>query len=75
VADEYGVPLINLWRAARDLPGYGLIAGYTHLTAGGMQGGRIQFTNGEEAQYGYALRNLLTLQTLDMLRREVMQGQ
>jgi hypothetical protein len=75
VADEYGVPLINLWRAARDLPGYGLMSEYTHLTDGGMQGGRIQFTNGEEARYGHALRNLLTLQTLDMLRREVMQGQ
>ncbi|MBN1285606.1 MAG: hypothetical protein JXB47_09425 [Anaerolineae bacterium] len=70
VAGEYGVPLINFWRAAQNLPNYGLIAGYTHLTDSGPHT-KIVF-NGEEKQYGHPLRNLLTLQVLDLLRREVL---
>ena len=73
IAREYGVPLVNFWRAAQTLPDYGLMLDYTHLTDSGFPPGdyRIAFT-GEEAFSGYALRNLLTLQTLDLLRREVL---
>lgn len=75
IAREYDITLINLWRAARPLPDYGLVPDYTHLTESGLPGGsnRIAF-NGEETFSGHALRNLLTLQTLDMLRREAMMG-
>ena len=76
LADEYGVPLINFWRAARDLPNLGLVEGYTHLTASDPTGGdfAISFAHGEETESGYALRNLLTLRVLDRLRREVLEG-
>jgi hypothetical protein len=76
LADEYGVPLINFWRAARDLPNLGLVEGYTHLTASDLPGGDfvVSFAHGEETESGYALRNLLTLQVLDRLRREVLAG-
>jgi hypothetical protein len=73
IARDYDVPLINFWRAAQALPNLGLVQDYTHLTAAPSSGDtfRIAF-NGEETTSGYALRNLLTLQTLDLLRREVL---
>lgn len=71
IADEYNLPLINFWRAAQDLPNLGLVTDYTHLTSDGGPLFGIRF-NGEETYSGYALRNLVTLQTLDMLRREVL---
>lgn len=75
VAERYHVPLINFWRAAQALPGLGLMDDYTHLTVYPGEPGdySIDFT-GDEAVSGYTLRNLLTLQTLDLLRREVLAG-
>ncbi len=71
IAREYDIPLINFWRAARSLPNYGLIEDYTHLTdTTETFGYNIVFTEGEQPA-GHTLRNLLTLQTLDLLRREV----
>jgi hypothetical protein len=74
LADEYDLPLINFWRAAQALPNHGLMDDYTHLTDSGLPGGdfTITFAHGEETFSGYALRNLLTLQMLDRLRREVL---
>lgn len=77
IAQEYDLPLINFWRVARDLPNFGLVADYTHLTDTGYYGAnrfRIAFSDGEETVSGYALRNLLTLQMLDHLRRDVLEG-
>lgn len=73
IAEENGLPLINFWRAAQALPNYGLVQDYTHLTPGSAWGYRIAF-DGTESESGYALRNLLTLQLLDHLRREVLAG-
>jgi len=76
IAQEYRVPLINFWRAALDLPGLGLVTNYTHLTESGFAGEhtyRIAF-DGHEQTSGHALRNLLMLQTLDLLRREVLEA-
>ena len=72
LAVEYDVPLINFWRAAQALPDCGLIT-ETHLTSAGPPGGApfVGFANGEERQAGYSLRNLLTLQMLDLLRQTV----
>lgn len=73
IAQEYDLPLVNFWRAAQDLPNLGLVEGYTHLTSAntGRRLFEIRFT-GEEATSGYALRNLVTLQVLDLLRVEVL---
>lgn len=70
VANEYDVPLINLYRALQDLPeGGAKPEDPVHLT----QGDTFYSFNGEERVYGVTLRNLLTLQALDILRREVLQ--
>ncbi len=73
LAEEYDIPVVNFWRAAQSLPDYGLVTGYTHLTDSGfpVTEPRIVF-NGQEKTSGFALRNLLTLQVLDLLRREVL---
>ena len=68
IANAYQVPLINLWAAAQILPTYGIGPDRTHLRA--EVGEYCNFT-GAEYQYGGTLRNLLTLQALDALRREV----
>jgi hypothetical protein len=69
LAAEYDVPLLNFWRAARDLPHCGM-GDDIHLSAGGPPYG-VYFT-GDETQYGFTLRNLVTLQTLDELRRNAL---
>ncbi len=66
-AQEYGVPVLNFWAAARALPGYGIGADQVHLSSSGS---RVTFT-GYQSEYGLSLHNLLVLQTLDLLRREL----
>ncbi len=69
IANAYQTPLINLWREAQFLPDYGIGPDRTHLKA---EPGRYCDFRGWERQYGGTLRNLLTLQALDTIRREVM---
>ena len=68
IANAYQIPLINLWAPAQTLPNFGIGPDRTHLKA--EPGAFCDFT-GAETQYGGTLRNLLTLQALDALRREV----
>jgi hypothetical protein len=68
IADLYDVPVINLWAAAEPLPDHGIGPDRTHLRA---QIGRYCDFDGAQTQLGGTLRNLLTLQALDTLRREV----
>jgi hypothetical protein len=65
VAARYDVPVINLWREARTLPDFGVGPDKFHLS----QGPTFFTFEGQERQYGTTLRNLLTLQALDELRR------
>jgi uncharacterized protein YraI len=63
VAGEFGVPLIDFANAAESLPNRGTQANdVIHLT-----GTDFMSFNGDETRYGYALLNLLALQTLDQL--------
>jgi uncharacterized protein YraI len=55
IAYEYGVPVINFWRAAQSLPNCGLASDGIHLS-----------------EAGFSLRNLITLQTLDEVRRNAL---
>lgn len=71
VARAYDVPLVNFWRAAHDLPNYGLASDNLHLSYSGTP--TVSF-NGEETRYGFSARNLLTLQALDEIRRVVFAG-
>ena len=69
VARDYNVPVINLWLATQNLPDYGIkLDDPVHLT----QGDTYYHFNGEETLYGVTLRNLLTLQALDELRKNVL---
>ncbi len=69
IAAEEQVPLINLWAAAQTLPGEGIGPDGTHLKA---EVGSFCSFDGAQARLGGTLRNLLTLQALDALRREVL---
>jgi hypothetical protein len=68
IADQYQIPMINLWRAVQPLPNYGIGPDRTHLRH--VVGSFCDFT-GAEQTIGGTLRNLLTLETLDELRRNV----
>lgn len=69
-ADSYHVPLIDLNRYAAQLPNRGVIFEEgIHLSY--RVDGAVNFT-GDEWLYGKDLRTLLTLQALDILRREVL---
>ena len=65
IADEGQIPLINLWAAARMLPGEGIGPDGTHLKA---EVGSFCAFDGGQHRLGGTLRNLLTLQALDALR-------
>lgn len=69
MADLYGVPVINLWEAVQTLPDYGIGPDRTHLK---QKIGKFCSFDGSEQAYGGTLRNLLTLQALDELRRNVL---
>lgn len=69
LADEFGLPLINLWRALRPLPNYGLDADNFHLS---YNGNRFVNLNGDQNQWGMMMHNLVALQALDVLRRDLL---
>jgi hypothetical protein len=68
LAEQYQTPVINMWRAAQPLPGYGIGPDRSHLSA--RVGSFCAFT-GAEQELGGTLRTLLTLQTLDLLRQDL----
>lgn len=72
VSEAYGVPLINLWKATQPLPDNGvMLSDPVHLTMGWQNSYDL---TGEENEYGVNMRNLVTLQALDQLRKTVLQG-
>ena len=72
LAQEYGIPLMNLWRATQPLPGCGLEANdFQHISQAPNRGAWAAF-DGAESQYGVTMWNLVALQTLDALRRDVL---
>jgi len=69
LAQEYQIPLINLWAAARVLPEYGLDQDKVHLKVSGFD--YLKFDTGHEAFYGVALHNLLSICTFDDIRHKL----
>ncbi len=74
IAEDEDIPLINLWLASRTLPNYGLQQDDFHLSYKGKFPGdfdvnahKVSF-GGDELRWGQTLHNLLTLQTLDIIR-------
>jgi len=79
LAEQYQVPLINVWLAARHLPEYGLEQDLVHLKNSGYQ--FINFENDLVNRSGIALLNMLSLRfmhelrvTFDLGLPQVMQG-
>lgn len=66
IANEYEIPLVNLWLAERIVPEYGLDVDHIHLKNSGFE--YLKFTGGNEAFYGVTLQNLLALRVLDELK-------
>jgi hypothetical protein len=63
IARDYDIPLINLWLAIDDLPFNGVDEKEPiHLSL--PDDGKTAFLDEERLQYGYNVRNLLTLQAL-----------
>lgn len=63
IASDYDVPLINLWLAIDDLPFNGVDEKEPiHLSL--PEDGKTAFLDEARLQYGYNVRNLLTLQAL-----------
>ncbi|MBI5957592.1 MAG: SGNH/GDSL hydrolase family protein [Chloroflexi bacterium] len=69
IAVDYQIPLINLWRALETLPNYGLNDDGRHLSVPVTEAGHL---TPENLARGYPMRNLVTLQTLDVVWREAM---
>jgi hypothetical protein len=72
LANEYGVPVMNLWQANQPLNWNGLKPGdYQHLLE--PPNFFVSF-NGDQDRYGFTMWNLVALQTLDALRGAVLGG-
>ncbi|MCC7206914.1 MAG: hypothetical protein IT323_06385 [Anaerolineae bacterium] len=68
---EYSAPVMNLADALRPLPNWGLDSDGIHLTLAPNEASG--FLTPENLQYGYSMRNLIVLQTLDAVWRGIMQ--
>jgi uncharacterized protein YraI len=71
IAMDYDIPLINLWLALERIPNQGLEADGFHL--GEPIAGESGILVGDNLQRGYPTRNLVTLQSLDVIWRSSMQ--
>jgi len=70
VAMDNDIPLINLWRALESLPNHGLESDGFHLDL--PPGDTSGVFTADNLQNGYPMRNLVTLQTLDVVMRGAM---
>jgi hypothetical protein len=70
IAQDYDIPLINLWRALEPLPNKGIDAEETTAMSVPQDGGVCTFS-GPNLEAGFTVRNLVTLQTLDAVLKAV----
>ncbi len=66
VANEYELPVLNMWRAMQELPNEGLQPDGIHLTYA-----QPYFDLPENMLMGWPVRNLVTLQMLEFLHNEL----
>jgi hypothetical protein len=69
VAVDYQIPLINLWLALESLPHHGVDSDGRHLSIPITSAGDLRADN---LKRGYTLRNLITLEALDVVWRNAM---
>jgi hypothetical protein len=67
LSQEYGLPLADVHQAIQALPNRGFLSDGFHFNAP-PGGGSANFT-GDRMNYGHTVRNLVTLQALDAVRR------
>ena len=72
IAGEYQVPLLNLRQVVQTLPNGGCIGDGFHYSF--PPDNKSAWFTADYLQYGYTQRNLTALQTLDVIRRKVLQG-
>ena len=70
IGKEKSLPVMNLQEALKDLPNNGIDNDGIHLTIPPGEGSGY-FTD-ENLKYGYTVRNLVTLQALDVVWRQLM---
>ena len=70
IALDYNVPLINLWLALEDLPNYGMADDGNHLAEPAWGGPGVMVP--QNLVTGLPMRNLVTLQMLEVLRSGVL---
>jgi hypothetical protein len=71
VGEAMQVPVWNFWRALQPLPALGISSDLVHPSVAPTGGGDFTPLG---LQFGYNVRNLTALQTLDKLKRIVLQG-
>lgn len=72
LSSEYGVPLVDYWAAMQGLPNDGLGSDGVHpSSAPGWANG---YLSQENLRYGYPMRNLITLQALDLILSRVIEA-
>jgi hypothetical protein len=70
IAREKNLPLINLQEALKNLPNNGIDTDGIHLTI--PPNGASGYFSQDNLKYGYTVRNLVTLQALDIVWRQLM---
>ncbi len=70
VALDFNVPVMNLWLALEPLPGHGIDNDGYHMNGPYTRAG--DFATARNLRTGYPMRNLVTLQTLTVLWRDVL---
>ncbi len=71
IAEQRQLPYINLYLASVGLPSMGLVGDGLHGNS--FSGGACIF-NAEGLEFNYNVRNLLTLQTVDLVKRTAVDG-
>ncbi|HLY28252.1 MAG TPA: SGNH/GDSL hydrolase family protein [Aggregatilineales bacterium] len=69
LAHQKNLPLINLQAALAKLPSQGLDTDGIHLTRGALD--KSAFFDAQDLQFGYTMRNLITLQALDIIQKSI----
>ncbi len=70
IAKEKNIPVINLASALQPLPAKGLEPDAIHMTI--PPEGRSGFFDDNNLKFGYTMRNLLTLQALDVVWKQIL---
>ncbi len=70
LAQEYSIPLLDYYATMQNLPNKGLSSDGTHPSV--PPDGNSGYFDEEHLAYGYTMRNLITLQMLDVLWHRIM---